>query len=82
MCAFSLGDTSNTGVFCGFIVPVAPEGSTGMLILVVVFGEACTYCILQYMNNLFLMSDMLVFEWCVKSFNPGIWSLITRVKGR
>ena len=35
------GETSTVGgCFCGFVVPGAPEGSTGMLIVVVVCGEA------------------------------------------
>ena len=38
---FFLGETSSIGgCFCGFVVPGAPEGSTGRLIFVVVFGEA------------------------------------------
>ena len=38
---FFLGETSTiVGCFCGFVVPGAPEGSTGRLIFVVVFGEA------------------------------------------
>ena len=37
---FFLGETSNiVGCFCGFVVPGAPECSTGRLVFVV-FGEA------------------------------------------
>ena len=37
---FFLGETSTIGgCFCGFIVPGAPEGSTGRLIFVVVLEK-------------------------------------------
>ena len=38
---FFLGETSTiVGCFCGFVVPGAPEGSTGRLIFVVVFWSS------------------------------------------
>ena len=40
------------------IVQGAPEGSTGRLIFVVAFGEACAKLLLQYMNDLFLRSEI------------------------
>ena len=64
---FFLGETRTTGFFFFVYCPGAPKGSTGRVIFVVVFGEICAYFSLQYMNNLFLMSEVLVFAWCVKS---------------
>ena len=53
----------------GVIVPGAPEGSTGRLIIfVVAFGEACAYLLLQYMTDLFLRSEISCLHGVLNRF--------------
>ena len=67
ICALFPGLDQDYRIFFLVYCPGAPKGSTGRVIFVVVFGEACAYFSLQSVNNSFLVSEVLVFAWCVKS---------------